>query len=578
MISYCLITGTEVDIGEIIYSDLVTKLLSKSRLKYISYPRFISCALQVLLGYEYTQDKQFRSLLNILSNSNFSKDPSQVTDIELTGHMIAVNNQKDSVYPHPIFRKKKKVNSQTVTPTLPKSQGLKASGALSKKRQNPKSKKTPTETQVWTTPLPEGPLGDKDSEGFKPPADMEPINPSFAHLSGTGAEYQDEMAQESDDEEVFATGEDMDEDTQADEEEHQIIKYQWKKHEEVAVSYADLMASIEGYYKENVDHRDQTDTLVQSIMNYLDKNSTKRADLLKALNRVTETLKFVQEAIKDDPTLNKKVFEATEAYTKNYTNLTKLLTLVKSFDFHDLMSIVESLKATTLSQDKHLAEWANSSTSMAWNLGSQMANKCWVGGNVTHAATEEPPSHTKGENDDIKADKEDDPIQRLIPISMFRPLIRVNPELEAMTSPSTVKLVDIILKIPSSKSDANKEDEIKKAIKKVKQALLTRTEVIKVVQEKAEKIRLDPKTIFSAKAGEKFKKAQDVHSPFKFSDFEVTKLDELGPIIQKKKNTIVKDLMTSLGKRYERLKKIPEELGIQSTLPAPIPKQAPSQS
>ncbi|GJW32553.1 hypothetical protein Tco_0052585, partial [Tanacetum coccineum] len=52
------------------------------------------------------------------------------------------------------------------------------------------------------------------------------------------------------------------------------------------------------------------------------------------------------------------------------------------------------------------------------------------------------------------------------------------------------------------------------------------------------------------------KKNFQVHSPFKFSDFRVTKLDELGQIIQKKKNTIVKDLMISLRKRYERLKKI----------------------
>ncbi|GJR38586.1 hypothetical protein Tco_1214270, partial [Tanacetum coccineum] len=66
-----------------------------------------------------------------------------------------------------------------------------------------------------------------------------------------------------------------------------------------------------------------------------------------------------------------------------------------------------------------------------------------------------------------------------------------------------------------------------------------------------------------------------VHIPFKFSDFR-TKLDELGLIIQKKKNTIVKDLITSLGKRYERLKKIPKELRIQSALPAPVPEQAPS--
>ncbi|GKF63349.1 hypothetical protein Tco_0186797, partial [Tanacetum coccineum] len=37
-----------------------------------------------------------------------------------------------------------------------------------------------------TTPRPEGPLGDKDSGGNKTPADMEPINPTVADLSGTG--------------------------------------------------------------------------------------------------------------------------------------------------------------------------------------------------------------------------------------------------------------------------------------------------------------------------------------------------------------------------------------------------------
>ncbi|GJT43597.1 hypothetical protein Tco_0952312 [Tanacetum coccineum] len=36
--------------------------------------------------------------------------------------------------------------------------------------------------------------------------------------------------------------------------------------------------------------------------------------------------------------------------------------------------------------------------------------------------------------------------------------------------------------------------------------------------------------------------------------------------------------MTSLSKRYERLKKILEELGIQSALPAPVPEQASSQT
>ncbi|GKC13014.1 hypothetical protein Tco_1009796 [Tanacetum coccineum] len=83
LLAYSLITGTEVDIGEIIYSDL---------------------------------------------------DPSKVTDIELTAHMIVVNNRRDSVSPPHLVAKPKKGKSRTVAPTLPKSQGPEASGTLSKKR------------------------------------------------------------------------------------------------------------------------------------------------------------------------------------------------------------------------------------------------------------------------------------------------------------------------------------------------------------------------------------------------------------------------------------------------------------
>ncbi|GJU01553.1 putative reverse transcriptase domain-containing protein [Tanacetum coccineum] len=191
----------------------------------------------------------------------------------------------------------------------------------------------------------------------------------------------------------------------------------------------------------------------------------------------------------------------------------------------------------------------------------------------------------------------------------------------------------------------DKEDQIKKAEEEAKRHAMTKTEVIKIVQEEAEKTGIDPKKVISAKAGEKFKKAQDaemqvhrrqhikkvkrltelnkkradqykwtifnrlkpepitdvkihlnfkppvltvyrnndkrnfvVHNPFKFADFELTELDELGPIIKKKKNSIVKDLMQSFSKRYERLKKIPEELEIQSAHPAPVPEQALSQA
>ncbi|GKC38049.1 retrovirus-related pol polyprotein from transposon TNT 1-94 [Tanacetum coccineum] len=70
--------------------------------------RFISYALAVLLGPDYTQDESFRNSPTILSNSNFSKDPSKFTPIELTAFMVAINNHEHSVSPLPFTAKKKK--------------------------------------------------------------------------------------------------------------------------------------------------------------------------------------------------------------------------------------------------------------------------------------------------------------------------------------------------------------------------------------------------------------------------------------------------------------------------------------
>ncbi|GJV91665.1 hypothetical protein Tco_1539478 [Tanacetum coccineum] len=93
-------------------------------------------------------------------------------------------------------------------------------------------------------------------------------------------------------------------------------------------------------------------------------------------------------------------------------------------------------------------------------------------------------------------------------------------------------------------------------------------------------VRIYPNTkpIIASVFRNNIKRNFNVHNPFKFTDFGITELDELGPIIQKKKNFVVKDLMTSLSKRYERLNKIPEELRIQSALPAPVLEQASSQT
>ncbi|GJW61906.1 hypothetical protein Tco_0111241 [Tanacetum coccineum] len=272
---------TFVDIRKIIYSDLVTRLTSKSRQKYVSYPRFVSCAFEVLLGTNYTKDDQFGISPTILSNSNFSKDPSKVTAIELTASMIDVNNLETSVSPLLFSIKKKKGRSQTVSKPKPKTQGTKASGSLPQKRKKAMTKKTTPEA-TETPPTEEVPTEDSDktqgnvrplirdcfprflmrvlvkpslylkghvrinTQRLKPLADMESQPRFVTALSETDAKYQtsyeveldsqplvlstvadvqalllsdDELVEESKDD-VFKAGDEMNEDIQqADKEE-----------------------------------------------------------------------------------------------------------------------------------------------------------------------------------------------------------------------------------------------------------------------------------------------------------------------------------------------------------------------
>ncbi|GJW80237.1 hypothetical protein Tco_0144212 [Tanacetum coccineum] len=207
---------------------------------------------------------------------------------------------------------------------------------------------------------------------------------------------EDELDKDSDEEEVLAAGDDMDVDIQATEEkfdnilpltERQLIKYlskvsrvlfsriaerQWEHHEEAAVSYTDLKASIKQYYDENIAHRDQTDKLVEAFMSSLNKSSTTISDLYKGLDFITQLLKDINNVVKDDPTANQKINKATKTFATISSNITEVLSLVKGFDFSAILSTVKDLQAHYLKQKETSTAWTKSSTNMAWNLGSRM--------------------------------------------------------------------------------------------------------------------------------------------------------------------------------------------------------------
>ncbi|GJY37859.1 hypothetical protein Tco_0424223 [Tanacetum coccineum] len=192
---------------------------------------------------------------------------------------------------------------------------------------------------------------------------MESIHPNVADLLGTGAKYQDELDKESDEKEVLAAGEDMDEDPQVAEE-----------------------AFIKEYYDENVAHRDQTDKLVETTM--------------RTINRTA-------------PRINKR----------------------------------------------------------------------------------------KG----ITTDSNEDPSKKPVPAST---IVRPDPD-EEVKVPYMINRKICYFTDTKMHAYLDKEEKLRKPAEEARLLAISKPEVIKVVQEEAEKIGLDPKKIASTKAGEKFKKAQD---------------------------------------------------------------------
>ncbi|GKA24360.1 retrovirus-related pol polyprotein from transposon TNT 1-94 [Tanacetum coccineum] len=207
-----------------------------------------------------------------------------------------------------------------------------------------------------------------------------------------------------------------------------------------------------------------------------------------------------KDAVKDDPALNKKVIEATEANIKNLSAQTKLL-------------------------------------------------------NLSDKAKEEP--------------------TRAVPISIVKPITRHHPEAAMIESSSRPPLTDPTLEIPVPQREGKgiaTEEQLESTKKLVPASKFNREDpdepmrVPYMINGKMHYLTNDEINAHLEKRATRSKKA-----------IEEARY-ELGPIIQKKKNTIVKDLMTSLGKRYERLKKILDELGIQSALLAPVLEQAPFES
>ncbi|GJR54289.1 hypothetical protein Tco_1404810 [Tanacetum coccineum] len=130
-----------------------------------------------------------------------------------------------------------------------------------------------------------------------------------------------------------------------------------------------LARNLQGFHDATYKANENTDIALRNYKKILAQFKTKNAE---GINRVSTNLQEVQNVVKEDPTLNKKVLEADEVDTKNSSNLTELLTLVKDLDVLSIKSTIESLQAAIIAQNDHLAKWAESTVSMAWSVGHRI--------------------------------------------------------------------------------------------------------------------------------------------------------------------------------------------------------------
>nr|GEV48779.1 hypothetical protein [Tanacetum cinerariifolium] len=448
----------------------------------------------------------------MIPNTNFSKDPSKVTAIELTASMIAVNNLETSVSLLLFSRKKKKGKSQIVSKPKSKTQGPKASGSLPQKRKKAMTKKTTPEA-TETPPTEEEPTEDsdktqpgkttdlKDSGGHVQPADKGLLFTIFDEVTGKTKPLPKGPREEKYSERLKP-----------------LVDMESQSHFVTALSGT------------NAKYQLDSQPLVLSTV----------ADVQALLLSDDE---LVKES-KDD------VFEAGDEMNED----------IQQDDKEETQSPKPSKESSTE---------VPSEEPVSQEHYPPVAPKTDRGKGIATDETKEPTKKLVLASRKVRHDPD---APTLVPYEINRRMYQLTKE--------------------QIQAHLDKEEMLKKYVKEVKRLEISKPELIKVVQEEATKAgvkkekeirqkridnyiwktinRLKPEPITEVKIHSNSKPAVitvyidtdrrnfEVCNPFEFGNFRLTELDELGPIIEKKKNKIVGELMISLRRKRKKMELEPE--------------------
>ncbi|GJU47680.1 hypothetical protein Tco_1217235 [Tanacetum coccineum] len=336
----------------------------------------------------------------------------------------------------------------------------------------------------------------------------------------------------------------------------QVAEDNWEKHEETVASHADLKWSIDDFHATTFKQYENTDAALRNYEMILDKFRTGHAAMTAQ---------------------NDHLAKWAESSALMAWSVGPRMTMIENTQAN-----IASLKTNTSEIKAMMTEIFCASKGQSFSTPSSSVPK------ITLDITGET-SRTEGEKDDMiteervskTADVEKELVQEPqdtepIPITIVRPTV-TSTETKIIGSSSRPQLIDPIVEVHSSKGgqefikiqDADME-KLKKAreLKKKRIEQYGWTTTSRRKPETITDILIHPNTkhvaitVYSGNDRRNF----EVHIPFRFGDFGITEWDEVNEIILKKKNKVVVELMTSLGKKYDRLKVILEEIEINPSL------------
>ncbi|GJW39120.1 hypothetical protein Tco_0064965 [Tanacetum coccineum] len=295
-------------------------------------------------------------------------------------------------------------------------------------------------------------------------------------------------------------------------------------HEEAVASYADLRAIVEGFATEADNNRNNYDIAINNVMGTVDQINGER---------IEEKTAFLKDLI-----------HATVWGGEN--------------------------------SEKHVVVWQNPPS---YTKGEQLS--------IVNTTKEPEVKDVEKEPEAKKVDKE--PKKPTGPVIDVTPLEQ--PE-SLQATPKADRGKGKMYQLIEEKIQAHldKEEKLEKAAKEARLLEMNKFELIEAKELRKKKIdqyrwitssRLKPETITEIYIHPNTKpiiitvyrgndrRNFEVNNPFKFGDFRVAEWDKLGPVIKKKKNKVVGELMTSLGKKYHRLKVILGKIRITPSLLAP---------